>query len=157
MVIFKATFGRSPNAAKRASQALFCPKFNVDYENTLCFGPNVRENGEKWLFPRACQKNALPRIYSGSALNVLTNLVENSNYRFFAIIHLKMGRDDHFNHQKQKFYFWSCLVNTLSATPFSESSKFDLEKKWNDELRSDVWAQPKRRQTRLTGCNLFKI
>ena len=49
------------------------------------------------------------------------------------------------------------MINTLSATSFSESSKSDLEKKWNDELRGDVWAQPKRRQTRLIGFNLFKI
>ena len=68
-----------------------------------------------------------------------------------------MARDDHSNRQKQKSYFWSCLVNTLTAAPFSESSKFDLEKKWIDDLRGDVWAQPKCRQTSLIGFILSKI
>ena len=58
--------------------------------------------------------------------------------------HLEMGRVYHFNHKKQKNYFWSCLVNTLTAAPISELSKFDFEKKRNDELRGDVWMQLKR-------------
>ena len=35
-------------------------------------------------------------------------------------------------------------LNTLTAAPISEVSKFDFEKKRNDELRGDVWVQPKR-------------
>ena len=59
MTNFEATFGRSPNAAKRASQTLICQKFNSDYENTFCFYPNVRQHREKWLFLRTGQKNTL--------------------------------------------------------------------------------------------------
>ena len=48
-------------------------------------------------------------------------------------------------------------LNILTAAKISEVSKFDFEKKKNDELRGDVRAQPKRRQTRHTDLNLSEI
>ena len=96
-------FGRS----KHSPKILFYSKFNVDYGNQLCFAQKVQENGEKWSFLRTGQKFALGRIYSSSVPNVLTHLVKNLNFRFFAINHLWMGKDDSFNLQTQHFYLWS--------------------------------------------------
>ena len=88
MTTSAAAFGRSPNVAKHAPSPLFYPKFNVDYENQLCFAQNVQQNGKKWPFWTTGQKYALGRIYSSSVLNVLTHLAKNLNFRFFAINHL---------------------------------------------------------------------